>query len=329
MSRYFVSIRGYLDEPLVLVADLAAGRIVRTLPLGVDAAARWAPVTKRGITGLAVAGDHLFAASWASIYVVHIATGKVEEVITSPLFSDLHGLRVDRDGSLWVVSTNLDSVLHVRGRDVVWRWSAFEHAELGEPMALAEHDFRPLQKAVIPYYRHHVNDVHVDADTLWVSYLGAHRTWVPSRRLMQLLMRLAVPVHRFDGGLIRVDRTTGSVRKVAAINGPHDCLRLDGVLHLTEFFGHRLLRFDLATETLTAARLPPRHIAERQRYLTRGLCAASDGSLLVGYTLRRHRRQPGRWARIDRFTQDPFQRANSLELEGFSDVYAIAPMTVR
>jgi hypothetical protein len=324
VSCYFVSIRGYLDEPLVLLADLAAGRIVRTLPLGVDAAAQWAPITKRGITGLAVAGDHLFAASWASIHVIYIATGKVEDVITSPLFTDLHGLRVDDDGTLWVVSTNLDSVLRIRGNEVVWRWSAFEHAELGEPMALVERDFRPLQKATIPYYRHHVNDVHVEADTLWISYLGAHRTWVPSRRFLPLLMRLAVPVHRFDGGLLRVDRTTGRVRKVAAINGPHDCLMLDGALHLTEFFGHRLLRFDRETETLTAARLPPRQIAERQRYLTRGLCAAADGGLLVGYTLRRHRRQPGRWARVDRFTLTPMQRASSLELEGFSDVYAIA-----
>jgi len=42
-----------------------------------------------------------------------------------------------------------------------------------------------------------------------------------------------VPVQRFDGGLLRVDRTTGGVRRVAAINGPHDCLLLDGFLHLT------------------------------------------------------------------------------------------------
>jgi hypothetical protein len=326
VSRYFVSIRGYLDEPLVLVADLAAGRIVRTLPLGVDAAAQWAPVTKRGITGLAVAGDHLFAASWASIHVIRIATGKVEDVITSPLFSDLHGLRVDDDGSLWVVSTNLDSVLRIRGHDVVWRWSAFEHAELGEPMSLVEQDFRPLQKAAIPYYRHHLNDLHVEADTVWVSYLGAHRTWVPSRRLMRLLMRLAVPVHRFDGGLLRVDRATGGVRRVAAINGPHDCLLVGGLLHLTEFFGHRLLRFDRRTETLTAVRLAPRQAAERQRYLVRGLCAAPEDGLLVGYTLRRHRRQPGRWARVDRFTRAPLRRRHSLELEGFSDVYAIVPV---
>jgi hypothetical protein len=323
VSRYFVSIRGHLDEPLVLVADLAAGRIVRTLPLGIDAAARWAPVTKRGVTGLAVAGDHLFAATWASIHVVHIATGKVEDVITSPLFTDLHGLRVDADGSLWVVSTNLDSVLRVRGHEVVWRWSAFEHAELGEPLSLVERDFRPLQKAAIPYYRHHLNDVHVEANALWISYLGAHRTWVPSYRLMRLLMRLAVPVQRFDGGLLRVDRTTGGVRRVAAINGPHDCLLLDGFLHLTEFLGHRLLRFDRHAETLTAVRLPPRQAAERQHYLARGLCAAPDDGLLVGYTLRRHRRQPGRWARIDRFTRAPLSRTGSLELEGYSDVYTI------
>ena len=46
--------------------------------------------------------------------IVDPNSGRIEHVITARRFSDLHGLYVDREGVIWVSSTNLDGVYRIK-----------------------------------------------------------------------------------------------------------------------------------------------------------------------------------------------------------------------
>ena len=66
---------------------------------------------KRGFRGIRILGDHIVVATFDSILMVSLC-GNIDEIVSSKLFSDLHGIDIDSDkGEIWVTSTGIDAII--------------------------------------------------------------------------------------------------------------------------------------------------------------------------------------------------------------------------
>jgi len=84
--------------------ELIAG--VMPLPSGEE----FNKLPRFGLTGLVVQGEHLYAGSWNSVYEIRKSDYVLQRIITNPLMNDMHGIWVDEE-YLITILTGKDTVV--------------------------------------------------------------------------------------------------------------------------------------------------------------------------------------------------------------------------
>lgn len=255
-----VSIRGFQEHPKILLMDTDSGKVenewvYKKLPKHV-------PNGKRGFTGLQFKNEKLYAATWDRI-IAFDTDGTVADEITSPQFSDLHGIYIDDKNTIWSANTNLESVFE----NDHFFWSPNPN------ISINDQDYSTLTKDQIPWHQLHINSIWKSEQHLFVTYLGtAHQ----KKRGETLLTKAGISKRRYmDGGIFIVDSQTKKITKHLQTEGLHDPFFYNGKLYFTAYFGNCLYALDTNSFKLTIISLqqPPFTLSGQ---LLRGLGIYND-----------------------------------------------------
>ncbi len=317
VSRYYVSLRGQVNTPTLIIIDSIKKTVIKTICLDAKIPS-WVPDTKRGLTGLTQHKGLLYAATWDRVYIIDTKDHHIVGEITSPLFSDLHSVRVIDEEELWVASTNLDSLLKVKNGEVVERWSAWERPEINKPLKWIEQDFRDKTKHKGPYHYWHINDFFVFRDEIYATYLGripTIQTWLKKLRGIGKYLS----AHKI-GGLFHINRETGYTERVARLHGLHDFIVRNEYTYHLEFETNRLVKHDMADGKVTRIKLP-----RQVGLFARGLYIVSDDEILVGYSVNRDYYSKTPSGNVSSIGLNPMRVNWSIDIIGYSGIYSIIP----
>ncbi len=321
MTRVLVSVRGFLTHPRVLEVNLKTQQLARVIEID---SIEWdfVPETKRGFAGLGWWKEHLVAATWDRLCFIDPVTGHLQMMITDRRFSDLHGLHIEEDGTIWVANTNLDGVYTVSEGSVEPFWHTWECPQLGPIRPWHDADYRHTEKDASPYHHYHVNAVFPTRDYVYVSHLGLPTD--PQRLRWRLLRRLGVDVPLERGGVFVLERQTRKLVKRLRSRGLHDSTfsQQHNAMFFTEFSGNALRCLDLARGTWRRIPLDisPFSICG---YMTRGVLV-QDKSFWVGHTVTRHEHLPSSVDNIGRlrcYTFDGQWKGKDIALPGYIGVF--------
>ena len=236
MSKVFVTVRGYLNNPTIIIVDLLRKKEIERIEVDVDF-----PFNienhKKGFSGICIEDNIVYCATWDRIVCLEESTlNKINEY-TSPYFSDLHGIYKHKN-ILFVTSTNLSSLLalnlHTGKVSVVFSYTGFSIDKK------TENDFRKLRKHDIPYYQEHLNSVHVNNKSIWISTLRLNRKLRLSEKLR--LIRYEKP-----GSITKINIDTFEVENIVYNEGFHDPKFYDECLFYTQYFSNSLLKINVNT----------------------------------------------------------------------------------
>ncbi len=283
MSDFLFTVRGNFSYPFILKINTIKATVSRVEFPHVKFAN--SPPDKRGTTGIDEFAEVIAIALWDRILFLERTSFKIIDIVTSDLFSDLHGIHFDKEGTLWVTSTNIDGVLQVRDGQVEPFWipaldyrkSKYHYNDL------KFQDFRVLQKSESGLYSYHINSVYVVGNHLFVSYLGLKKS---TSFYYKLLNKIGLrKAYYRAGGVFVLNRHTKKIKHHLTNEGLHDPY-LDGdMLYYTEYFSNSL--FALDTQTLQGKSIPLEieHFT-RSGNLCRGIVKEGE-DFWVGHT--RHR----------------------------------------
>jgi hypothetical protein len=276
----FVSVRGYVDHPTLLVIDLNDKKIIEQIPFP-QLDMSFVPNPKRGFAGLHLKEQYLYAATWDRVCVIDTSSMKIEDVYTDTRFSDLHGLKLDDKGDIWVTSTNLDGVFSISNGLVAPAWYSWETDKLRPQLDWVEADYRQMVKQESPYHHFHINDCTRVENYLILSYLGYHVKHSMFKRVKQAL-GLEQRVYK-SGGYFILDSSSKQLIKRIPTEGLHDSYLLDGKILSTEYFGNRLVELDYRNLRVNSI---PLEIAPyyESGYLSRGILRCDD-TYWIGHTV--------------------------------------------
>jgi hypothetical protein len=319
MPVVFASVRGYVENPRLLKIDLnnqVLCDMIEVIGLNLD----HVPLSKRGFTGLQYYDGALYAATWDQICVIDPGSGKVIGNFTHHHFSDLHGLHIDQKGTIWITSTNLDSVYVIRNNVIEPYWQAWQCPDLGSPLSFVEKDYRHVIKEDSPYHRYHINGVLPTDNYVFLSFLGSPlRNTILNRTFRKL--KLLKTERR--GGIFVIDRENRSLLKKIRLEGLHDSHEgKDDHIYYTEYFGNAVIRLD--PNRLSVKRIPleipPYSVCG---YLSRGIFPEDD-SFWIGHTmLRGWVAEDTPYARIRNYDIEGQWKGKDVALPGYVGVYAI------
>jgi hypothetical protein len=276
----FVSVRGHVENPTLLIIDLSNKKIIEEIPFPLLDMS-FVPSPKRGFAGLYLKDQYLYAATWDRVCVINKNSMKIEAVYTDSRFSDLHGLKIDDKGDIWVTNTNLDGVFCISNGTIEPVWYSWERDKLRPKLEWVEEDYRQKVKQSSPYHYFHINDCVRVKNYLILSHLGYSRKQSIFRRLKQNL-GLERRFYKI-GGYFILDYSSKRLIKRIRTEGLHDSYLLDGNILSTEYFGNRILQLDYNTFRVRSI---PLEIAPHYEsgYLTRGILQYND-SYWVGHTV--------------------------------------------
>lgn len=321
MSRFFVSVRGFVNHPCIIVVDLDKQSIVDVLEFP-QVNLSHIPETKRGFSGLAMHQGLLYAATWDRICVIEPNTGDIVDTITDKRFSDLHSLHIEDDGTLWITSTNIDGIYKFTNGTVSPYWHAWQEDLLKGRLSLDNIDYRQLTKAEIPVYNYHLNSVFANEQYVMATYLGAglySQSWF-TRLLIK--MKLSAKLKRF-GGIFILDRRNGKLISRIQTEGLHDLQHdRNGLLYSTEYFRNTLTVLDINDFSIKNIKLdiPP----YTEGYLTRGVHVL-ENSIWAGHTTHRNSINTGSNAALRNYNFSGQWTGKEIQLEGYSGVYTLVP----
>ncbi len=312
-----VSTRGSFRAPVLFVVDLDDCRVVDrwTYP---ELSRSTVPPSKQGFNGVTVQGGFVVAASWDAVAYIDPASGRLADVVSHPLFSDVHGVH-EVDGRLWVASTNLDGVLAVDHHSVEPVWWAWREPALGPVLELVDRDFRSLQKHSVPNHRLHVNDVCPVPGGFVVTALGPVRRRGRLERAVR--DRGLARTRQSDGCAVHIDES-GRLLHRWRTDGLHDAVPIDGTVWSTEYYRGRLLGFRPGRRrpVVIDVELPERGGST----LLRGILPARDGTWWLGTTVLRGHEDGGACGTLRHHTADGRFTGREVRLPGTKGVYGIA-----
>ncbi len=283
MSEFLFTVRGNFNYPFILKIDTKNATVRRVEFPRVKFAN--SPPDKRGTTGIDQFSGVIAIALWDRILFLERTSLKIIDVITSELFSDLHGIHFDEEGTLWITSTNIDGVLRIRNGKVEPFWiPAIEHGKSEYNYDdLKSQDFRNIQKAESGLYAYHINSVTTVGRHLFVSYLGLKGSTSFYYKLLEKVGLRKAFYRR--GGVFVLNKNTKKIKYHLINEGLHDPYLDGNLLYYTEYFSNRL--FALDTQTLRGKYIPLEidHFT-RSGNLCRGL-VKEDEDFWVGHTKHR------------------------------------------
>lgn len=319
MTKLFVSVRGYVDRPVILEVDPLAARVVKVNEFE-EYYSEKIPISKRGFCGLQLHGGFLYAASWNKVFVIDPSTMKIVHVVSDKRFSDLHDLSIDSEGKVWVVSTNVDGIFVIDGDTVTPVWHTWSH-EKGQMKLSTSFDYGGITKEESHFHRLHLNSVLVVGNNIFTTFLGSR----PKQRARPL--RLVNRVFRrntffMKGGIFVVDRVTRKIIKKIESEGLHDTvLGHNGKVLVTEYYGNAIGMIDVKTLSYQRLQLelPP---YRESGYLTRGVLEGNE-HYWVGHTTHRDWMARGNEAKLRSYTKDGRWTGIEIPLPGYTGAYSI------
>jgi len=269
------------------------------------------------IGGVCRVGERVFVAMWNFIVEIDYESFVIVNSFSHPYMADLHGITSDGN-HLYVTATAIDAVLcfDIDTQELVWRWGPDEpilyqdrvEAELQSSMysvlpligsamrdrairrqTFRDKEYRYRHKKYTSYHNHHVNDVILYGDYLYITT----KEWN----------------HDQKGAIIQLDLRTHESQffvKPDSLDGLHDGVWYDDKLYVTESGCNQVAWCDRVGQ-VTHQKIEP------SPYFVRGLCDTGE-SWLVGLSTLRDTHLP---AQIVEYNRDFTAIISKMDVSGF------------
>lgn len=338
MSRYLVTFKPqqYLtpthNYAILAEIDWSQKKILREIRFPSASYAHKKAYHAPLIGGICRIGNRVFVTMFNYIVEVDYESFRLVNSFSHPYMVDLHGMATDGE-KLYVVATGIDAVLcfDIHTFDLLWRWGPDEpilfkdrvEAEIGKDALISvplvgekrrkqieqkqvfrDADYRYMRKDMTGYHHHHMNDVILKNDMLYITT----KQWN----------------HQQKGAVIRFDlntRQTEFAVQPDTLDGLHDGVWLDECLYMTESGANQVAW--LSPDGQVSHRK-----VEPSPYFLRGLCDTGT-SWLVGFSTLRNTDLP---ALIVEYNRDFTQIVSQMDVsecyppEKATTIHAIIPV---
>ncbi len=269
------------------------------------------------IGGVCTVGERVFVAIYNAIIEIDYTSFQIVNSISHPYMVDLHGMATNGQ-YLYVASTGIDAVLcfDINTFDLVWRWGPdvpilykdrlqseldadiiaslpvigeSRRKNIQQKQQFRDLDYRHMRKGMTGYHHHHLNDVILRDDTLYITT----KQWN----------------NQLKGAVIQLDLTSNSAGFFIppdSVKGLHDGVWIDDTFYMTES-GENQVVWRNPDGTLT------HYAVEPSPYFVRGLCD-TGASWLVGFSTQRDTGLP---AQVVEFSRDFTKTRHQMDVSFF------------
>lgn len=158
-----------------------------------------------GLTGLQADGDFIYAGSWNGVYKIRRSDFELESIVSNNLMSDMHGIYVDDDVIITVLTGKDTVVISSHDGEVIRHFSVMNDLTVVEDKTIEEIDWRFISKQFrgsTGYW--HFNFVQKFDNELWLTSRNANAFVVVNINTLEAhlrLMNLCTPALLHDGKL--------------------------------------------------------------------------------------------------------------------------------
>ena len=274
----FTTLRGNFKYPPVIKVDLTKCKIIDDFEIKINT--KNIIDIKRGTNGLKIYKELLYVALWDRVIALNKNNMEIRNEFRSPYFSDLHGIDVVNENSIWVANTNMeriDCIKNAKACDSIWINEKLHSAPFNP-----SYNYNSLIKKDSPFHNFHINDVFVKDDIIIVSFLddSTQKSW--SNRLKNKVLKNNKLEK--NGGLLFIDKKSKKVIKKIKNEGLHDLVFSENYILSTEYFGHKIIFIDIENKKIT--KKLSLQSPDLNQYLTRGVLKVEDG-FWIGHTVKR------------------------------------------